>query len=117
MIYLYCLTDAHPKDLEFISPESASLLPFDQYTVVFCNKDRSRLYSDRDVMMHYDVSALIMRQRFTVLPFAYGTFLPAGEAIAFLEKKKKAIEVAMATFRDKEEMGMKVLVPAGDSGA
>jgi len=113
MIYLYCLTDASTEDLAFLSGEPYYLFPFDQFVTVAAERGERDFLSPSGIMEHFDVNDRILKRGFTVLPFAYGTILPADEVLSFLAKNKGAIAGTMARFKGKVEMGMKVLLPSG----
>ncbi|HOV78911.1 MAG TPA: GvpL/GvpF family gas vesicle protein [Bacillota bacterium] len=107
MVYLYCITDAKKQDLTGLD---AGLVKYDPFTVVAGEPGAFDPTSPLSIMKHFEVNDRILRRGFAVLPFAYGTVVPAGEIDSFIKDKYDSIMLNLALLRGKVEMGIKVLV-------
>ncbi|MCL6508588.1 MAG: GvpL/GvpF family gas vesicle protein [Bryobacteraceae bacterium] len=110
MVYLYCITDAGISDLASFNAKKIRLFDFGSFRVVAADPKDFEPASPRCVMEHYEINDHILRNGFTVLPFAYGTVIPFSDVSYFIRNKHESIVLNLDRFRGKAEMGVKVLI-------
>lgn len=110
MVYLYCITDVRARDFH---EEKTDLLDYGDLTVAAARPKGFEPSSARNILEHYRVNDLILRNGFTVLPFAYGTVIPVTALDLFIRENYEDIRLNLGKFRGKVEMGVKILVFTG----
>ena len=110
MVYLYCITDARTKDLDNIDRVKARIIEYDSVSVVAAETGDFRPESPNNIMTHYKINDQILRNGFTVLPFAYGTIVSVDDVSSFVNGNIADIKQKIIEFRGKIEIGVKILV-------
>lgn len=110
MVYLYCITDAKVQDLENIVVEQRRLINYDSFIVFAAEKSDFRPEYPQNIMTHYQINDQILRNGFTVLPFAYGTIIPANYVNSFVKENIENIKQKLIEFKGKVEIGIKIMV-------